>query len=270
MHQYEGRRCGECHLIRCRARRADPVYAAREHAQQVEYRKAVASDPFRKSDKNRKAAEYRRNRCAVDPEWRERLMRHTINSFKKRSAADPNVREKARALQTAWHRKKSATDPQYSERQREATAARRANPSYAAKEREAAKASDRRRNADPEFRAAKLLYMKERFQRPEVRERKRSNDHKRRARLIDSSSPGVTPAEWLAVCAEYTDATGIVRCAYCGSDRQITVDHVVPIARGGKDSADNVVPACKTCNCSKRDRLLSEWHRAPKNFRRAG
>lgn len=48
-------------------------------------------------------------------------------------------------------------------------------------------------------------------------------------------------------------------CAYCGSTENITIDHIVPLARGGTHEASNLAPACFPCNSSKRDRLLSEW-----------
>jgi len=32
------------------------------------------------------------------------------------------------------------------------------------------------------------------------------------------------------------------------------MDHVLPFARGGPNSADNVVPACASCNSKKGDR----------------
>ncbi len=50
-------------------------------------------------------------------------------------------------------------------------------------------------------------------------------------------------------------------CFYCGSQERITVDHVVPIARGGADSIGNLVPACKSCNSRKRDLLITEWRK---------
>src|SRR3990167_6767036 len=40
-------------------------------------------------------------------------------------------------------------------------------------------------------------------------------------------------------------------CHYCGekiSPRFLTMDHIVPIVRGGKSTKGNVVPACKECN----------------------
>jgi len=52
------------------------------------------------------------------------------------------------------------------------------------------------------------------------------------------------------------------RCHYCGSQvppQQLTLDHLVPLVRGGKSSRGNCVPACKECNNRKRDLLPIEW-----------
>ncbi|MBF0228467.1 MAG: HNH endonuclease [Desulfamplus sp.] len=51
-------------------------------------------------------------------------------------------------------------------------------------------------------------------------------------------------------------------CHYCGNNfppKELTMDHVVPIARGGKSMKNNVVPCCKTCNTKKRMMLPLEW-----------
>lgn len=47
-------------------------------------------------------------------------------------------------------------------------------------------------------------------------------------------------------------------CFYCGGPGG-TVDHVVPLSRGGQHAEGNLVPACLPCNSSKRDKLLVEW-----------
>lgn len=44
------------------------------------------------------------------------------------------------------------------------------------------------------------------------------------------------------------------RCQYCGSDRHLTVDHVVPRSKGGSDTWDNLVTSCAPCNRKKGDR----------------
>lgn len=43
-------------------------------------------------------------------------------------------------------------------------------------------------------------------------------------------------------------------CQYCGSDAT-TVDHVIPISKGGTDEPDNLVAACTRCNYSKGNRM---------------
>lgn len=48
-------------------------------------------------------------------------------------------------------------------------------------------------------------------------------------------------------------------CFYCGSKERLTVDHVIAIARGGRDSIGNLVSACKSCNSRKRDLTIMEW-----------
>lgn len=52
------------------------------------------------------------------------------------------------------------------------------------------------------------------------------------------------------------------RCHYCGREvglRGLTMDHIVPLVRGGRSSRGNVVPACKECNNKKKSLLPVEW-----------
>ena len=52
------------------------------------------------------------------------------------------------------------------------------------------------------------------------------------------------------------------RCHYCGREvgaRRLTLDHVVPLIRGGKSVRANIVPACKDCNSAKQSLLPWEW-----------
>ena len=48
------------------------------------------------------------------------------------------------------------------------------------------------------------------------------------------------------------------RCQYCGSDGELTFDHVVPKSQGGRTVWTNVVAACSACNLAKGNRLPSE------------
>tara|TARA_Y100000031_G_C8220127_1_gene385483 strand:+ start:328 stop:621 length:294 start_codon:yes stop_codon:yes gene_type:complete len=51
-------------------------------------------------------------------------------------------------------------------------------------------------------------------------------------------------------------------CYYC-QDRfsadELTMDHKVPMARGGKSSKDNIVTACKACNSAKQHKTAVEF-----------
>lgn len=51
-------------------------------------------------------------------------------------------------------------------------------------------------------------------------------------------------------------------CHYCRCPTpadQLTMDHIVPIARGGRSTKGNVVTACKSCNNAKKQLLPMEW-----------
>ena len=47
-------------------------------------------------------------------------------------------------------------------------------------------------------------------------------------------------------------------CQYCGTNGDLTFDHVVPRAHGGVTSWENVVAACSRCNLAKGSKMLSQ------------
>lgn len=47
-------------------------------------------------------------------------------------------------------------------------------------------------------------------------------------------------------------------CQYCGKKSRITIDHVVPTSRGGKNTWENMVAACFPCNNKKGGRTPEE------------
>jgi 5-methylcytosine-specific restriction protein A len=51
-------------------------------------------------------------------------------------------------------------------------------------------------------------------------------------------------------------------CHYCGAQvppKELTLDHIVPLVRGGKSTRGNCVPACKKCNSRKQSLTPVEW-----------
>ena len=63
----------------------------------------------------------------------------------------------------------------------------------------------------------------------------------------------LTASQWAAIKVAYRH-----RCAYCGTKESkrhpITMDHVIPLSKGGGTTPDNIVPACRSCNSAKKDR----------------
>jgi 5-methylcytosine-specific restriction endonuclease McrA len=70
----------------------------------------------------------------------------------------------------------------------------------------------------------------------------------RRARAVGR----IGSEDWQAILAKYGS-----RCAYCGASGKLTMDHVVPLARGGRHDPSNIVPACGSCNSRKHTKLWS-------------
>jgi len=65
----------------------------------------------------------------------------------------------------------------------------------------------------------------------------------------------VTTAEWLRIVRRFDGC-----CAYCGArDVALHMDHVVPLAKGGRQAPANILPACGPCNMAKHDSFLSVW-----------
>jgi 5-methylcytosine-specific restriction endonuclease McrA len=56
--------------------------------------------------------------------------------------------------------------------------------------------------------------------------------------------------------------TAAGKCYYCQqlvSFKELTMDHLVPLTRGGRSTRANLVPCCKECNTQKKNMLPLEW-----------
>lgn len=62
-------------------------------------------------------------------------------------------------------------------------------------------------------------------------------------------------------------------CYYCGGKvgfKNLTMDHIIPLSRGGRSTRDNLVPCCKECNIRKKSSLPVEWEEYLQNPNRNG
>lgn len=75
--------------------------------------------------------------------------------------------------------------------------------------------------------------------------------HKRRAKLRGNGVFQVTEKELIRLYAS--------PCAHCGTMENVTIDHIIPVARGGRHSIGNLQPLCLSCNASKNAKTMAEW-----------
>ncbi len=78
----------------------------------------------------------------------------------------------------------------------------------------------------------------------------REKDHRRRARKKGAT---IGPVDEAAI--HERDKV----CIYCGSDQDLTIDHLIPLARGGPHCQDNLAVACRRCNSSKGTKTYEEF-----------
>lgn len=93
----------------------------------------------------------------------------------------------------------------------------------------------------------------------ENRLRKRAANRRRHGRKVDGR--GVSAAELRTVIAAHNG-----NCAYCGAVAD-TIDHRIPLSRGGKHEPENIVPACRTCNFRKHTKTDEEFILSMRNSR---
>jgi 5-methylcytosine-specific restriction endonuclease McrA len=48
-------------------------------------------------------------------------------------------------------------------------------------------------------------------------------------------------------------------CWRCGTKENLSMDHIVPITRGGNHAVGNIMTLCRSCNSSKGNKFLAEW-----------
>ena len=57
-----------------------------------------------------------------------------------------------------------------------------------------------------------------------------------------------------------------MRCAYCGSEHKLTIDHIEPRSKGGTDFTKNCLCACHSCNQDKGHTPWEDWYLSQEFF----
>lgn len=215
-------------------------------------------------------AHYDLDRRLADPERKRASGRRYYLANRQQVLARLTANQAAnRAEVTAYYRRWKAANPERSAATRKTwddahpDASRIRQQRYREAHPEAVRAAMQRyRDAHPDAgRIAAQRYRDERPGSAGIASRKyreahpdanRLAQHKRRAR---KSGGTLTRQEWEDIRAAYDH-----RCYYCGAgDVFLEVEHMVPLSRGGRHDADNVVPSCKEDNRRKGKRSAIEY-----------
>lgn len=172
------------------------------------------------------------------------------NAHKRLTRLDPAVRENHRQKSKAYyHANKSRMAQNYKKWVV-------ANPQ---------KRKESNRKSQIKRRDKHAAYMRQyRIDKPEMRrEWAIKNPEKQRALYSERSSRKRASAIYKVQSAELI-ALRTMPCIYCGSRREIQIEHIIPLARGGEHKIGNLAPACRACNMSKKDKFVMEWKIANK------
>lgn len=76
----------------------------------------------------------------------------------------------------------------------------------------------------------------------------RTSAKRRRARKANAPINDFTDKQWREMQRHYH-----YRCSYCGiyAKGKLTQDHLTPLSKSGSHTKNNIVPACRRCNCKK-------------------
>lgn len=230
---------------------SDPLYAARRRASRqrsqaqrmarlradvaalAEYRlrRRAGLDPVKRQASQARAVERRRVRMQKDEQYRARrtaMHQAADRARTQRITADPVLAARRREYARAWY----AQNRERVRAQQKASTARR---------REQILEWRRRKYAENPALARARTRRWEQRNPDKIRAIRLTHDHRRRV-----AGPWFTADEWSALVADHNSA-----CAYCGRAGRLEADHRIPVSRGGTNSIENVLPACRRCNRSK-------------------
>ena len=79
---------------------------------------------------------------------------------------------------------------------------------------------------------------------------------------LQTTSPGEAKRLWRQKIKDKWDN----KCAYCGCEEELTIDHIVPRSKGGPDFTKNCLCACHSCNQDKAHTPMEEWYLSQEFF----
>lgn len=92
------------------------------------------------------------------------------------------------------------------------------------------------------------------------RDKYRNTEQKRQAEKKQLPHT-LTVDQWQSIKLHFENC-----CAYCGKKLPLEQEHLLALSKGGEYTNNNIIPACKSCNCSKGNNDFFIWYPKHKNF----
>lgn len=196
---------------------------------------------------------------------------HPTGSFSKRSASADGLAYVCKEYARHWQRAFLKENPGYSrEKGRESYARnkekhKQRQQQWLTKNRHKSRAIKRKYNAShrEELKAKRALKKEEAKDRNALYYQQHMEEIKKRVRRWKEQNPvkrqisnqrrraveiegDISYEDWLSLCEQYD-----YRCLCCGEKKKLTLDHIIPISKGGPHLIENAQPLCSPCNSKK-------------------
>ncbi len=113
---------------------------------------------------------------------------------------------------------------------------------------------------NPEFKLRQQQYRRNRLKRIANFNAEELKNYKLKRRLIGHIYRERLHKDGNPVYLSYKELTTIFerdkhKCLACGSQERLELDHIIPVSKGGLTTFDNIQLLCKSCNCSKYNKI---------------
>ena len=106
------------------------------------------------------------------------------------------------------------------------------------------------------YRSENLKKIKEQHKKYQLKNLHKFRMYHHTRKALELSLPStLTTQEWGNIKNSFKN-----KCAYCGLESPLAQEHFLALSKGGGYVAGNIVPACRSCNSSKRDKEFTEWY----------
>lgn len=227
--EYKYKHCVECEKLNLIARRQTPEYKAAERRKRQENREKLTARKRRYRQKNREKVNAARRKKYQDN--REKVLEHQRQKYYANHEQELEKRKQYRRV----NRERLREDSRRCYQNTRERAIKRTRKYY--------------------WDNVETLRLKSRIYKRENPLIVRKQKHKREALKAQCYHQSYTVDQLNLHFSKWKH-----KCAYCGSSEEMTIDHFIPISKGGADALFNLIPACRSCNSRKNKFDALEWY----------